>query len=277
MSKYKISCIESDNKDPINQRQLFLIQPLEVGHGITLGNALRRSLLSDVTGYAINALRINGFQHEFNVVPYLKEDLMEIILNLKQVVFKPSTFLPKELEAIEASGNKLKAVLNVKGPMIVTASMFLLPYPYLTLLNPSQYICTIVDESNLYLEVDIEKGKAYKLIEDIPKEKHLDRLKEGPGKTIFIDSSYNPVKNVNYKVKLINDAQGNIKEALLFDVTTNGSMSPKRALLEGSKILINIFAPILLTDSYMTLSEKLFALEPEKIIFEDENSEELIK
>lgn len=261
MNNYTITCIESNKENPTSHSSLFLIQALEVGHGITLGNALRRTLLSDLTGYAISAFRINALQHEFSVLPSLREDVMEVMLNLKQIVFKALPTFSSESDLALASNQKLKAVLNVKGPRVVTASMLLLPYPYLTLLNPSQYICTIVDNSSLYLEIDIEKGKAYKLVEESQKESSLEKMETGKGRTIFTDSLYSPVKNVNYKVKLINDTKGNIKESLLLDITTNGSMSPKRALQESSKVLLELFSPLLINPSLYSLSEELINLE----------------
>ncbi len=258
MTIYKISCVENDHENPISQRSLFLIQPLQSGHGITLGNALRRSLLSDLTGYSISSFSINNLEHEFVVAPYLKEDAMEIMLNLKQIVFKALPSYSLDSEFLEASNQKLKAVLNIKGPRIVTASMLLLPYPYLTLLNPNQYICTITNESSLYLEIEIEKGKAYELVDNMERSNELERTKGGQARKLLTDRLYSPVKNVNYKVKLVNDSIGNIREALLLDITTNGSISPKRALQEACKVLLDLFAPILLTETYENLDAKIF-------------------
>jgi len=257
MSKYRVMCIENAKQKNIDESALFLIQPLEAGHGITLGNALRRTLLSDLTGYAISAFRINGLQHEFSVVPSLREDIMEIVLNLKQLIFKPSSsFISGNTNA----DKKLKGLLNVKGPKVITASMLLLPYSSLTLLNPNQYICTIVDDSTLYLEIEIEKGKAYKLAEDAQNNATFQKIKGNIGETIFVDSLYSPIKNVSYKVKLINDSEGNIKESLLLNIATNGSITPKRALQESGKILLDLFAPLLINASLQSFSETLFDL-----------------
>ncbi len=255
MTNYTISCLESKKENPIYESSLFLIQPLEVGHGITLGNALRRTLLSDLTGYAISSFRLNNLQHEFTILPCLREDSMEIMLNLKQIVFKAPPSLQLNY------GEKLKGVLNVTGPLVVTASMFRLPYSSLTILNPNQYICTIVDNSTIYLEIEIEKGKAYKLVDEKRKENPFEKVDGGKGKPFFTDSLFTPVKNVTYKVKLVNDSQGNIKESLLIEIATNGSISPRRALQESSKLLLELFSPLLISTSLVHLSEEIFNLE----------------
>ncbi len=255
MPNYTISCIESKNENPTSQSSLFLIEPLEVGHGITLGNALRRTLLSDLSGYAISGFRVNNLTHEFNTLSYLREDSSEIRANLKRIVFRPSG--PLGLKEVK----KLKAVANIQGPVIVTASMFLLPYPYLSILNPNQYICTVVDKSNLYLEIDIENGKAYKLADETRRENSLKKVEGFQKNTFYVDSLFTPIKNVNYKVKLITDTKGNIKESLSLEIITNGSMSPKRALQESSKLLLELFSPMLLNPLFSSLSEEIFNLE----------------
>ncbi len=253
IQKYKIRSLPSDQEDTINQKALFAIEPLEVGHAITIGNALRRTLLSDITGYSISSFRINGVPHEFSVLPYLREDIMEIMLNLKQIVFKP--FYESNLYSENV---KLKALLDVKGPRIVTAAHLQLPFNQLTLLNPNQYICTIIDNSSLFIEIEIEKGKAYKLIDEKEIENSLQKVDaDNKGKKIFIDSVYSPVKNVNFKVKLITDSDGNIKESLLFEITTNGSTSPKKALLEAARLLIDLFTPLLITEEFIQISKEL--------------------
>ncbi len=260
--KYKIRSIPILQEDSINQKALFAIEPLEVGHAITIGNALRRTLLSDITGYSISSFRINGVPHEFSVLPYLREDIMEIMLNLKQLVFRA---LP-EGDLASDSNLKLKALLDIKGPRIVTAAHFQLPFNQLTLLNPNQYICTIVDNSSLFMEVEIEKGKAYKLIDEKEIDNTLQKVEpDKKGRKIFIDSVYSPVKNVNFKVKLITDSDGNIKESLLFEITTNGSTSPKRVLLEAARLLIDLFTPLLITEEFSEVIENINKIEVDEL------------
>jgi DNA-directed RNA polymerase subunit alpha len=244
-----LSCIESYIDKEKNYYGCFLIEPLETGQGITLGNALRRTLLSDLTSFSITGVRINNLKHEFSTIEGLREDILEIILNLKEIILK-SSFLVKKQKI------KLKAYLNVKGPLIVTAGMFYLPKNKLKIINPNQYICTIVDDTELYLEVDIENGIGYKLTEENKKKTGEEKLFLMKPSTLLIDSIFMPIKKVNYKIKLIHDTHGNIKESLCLEVITNGSITPKRSLQEALKILMNLFYPLFLTPKFVKLSEK---------------------
>ena len=170
--KTVLNCLDTSVDAEKNILGSFIIEPLETGQGITLGNSLRRTLLSDLTGFAITGARINNLKHEFSIVEGLREDVLEILLNLKEVTFKPSLILK---EKIANNGPKIplkfKAFLNVQGPLIVTAGMFFLPKDAFKIVNPEQYICTIVDNSNFYLEVDIENGVGYQLIDESRKKK----------------------------------------------------------------------------------------------------------
>lgn len=205
----------------------FLFEPLEIGQGITLGNALRRTLLSELTGYGITNIKINNIKHEFNVIEYLKEDILEIILNLKEIIFKNQTF---------QNTIKSKAFLIGNESGIITANKFCFLNKNLVILNPTQYICTLVNCLNFYLELIIERGKGYKL-----KEENLNL----DSNLISLDTNFNPIKKANYKVKLIYDKYGKIKESLIFDLYTNGSISPQRSLNESLKILIELFSSFL--------------------------------
>eukprot|EP01039_Chlorochromonas_danica_P017142 gene17142-20375_t len=150
----KLICIESYIDKNQNHYGNFLIEPLELGQGITLGNALRRTLLSDLTGFGITGVRINNLKHEFAVVEGLREDILEVMLNLKEIVFKSSSF-----SLMNQTYPKFKGFLSVQGPVIITAGMFRLPKNGLKIIIPNQYICTIIDNSNFDLEIDIENGK----------------------------------------------------------------------------------------------------------------------
>ena len=149
-----LTCIETYIDKNEEHYGCFIIEPLEIGQGITLGNTLRRTLLSDLNGYGITGVRINNLKHEFSVIEGMREDVLEVILNLKEIVFKSSLKTEKT--------NQLKVFLNVKGPIIVTAGLFQLPENSLKIVNPSQYICTIIDNSEFYIEIDIENGKGYR-------------------------------------------------------------------------------------------------------------------
>ncbi len=257
MTNHKIVCIESNSESSINHSSLFLIEPLEVGHGITLGSAIRRTLLSDLGTYAISSMRLNNLRHEFMLLPSLREDSIEILLNLKEVILKPSVFALNQ-------NKKLKGVINVKGPCIVTASMFLLPYNYIKVLNPNQYICTVTDNSTLYLEVDIEKGKPYQLFDDVRRQTPFMGMELSKmGHTLFTDGLFMPVKKVNFAVKYIHDSKGNIKERLSLEIVTNGSLTPERAFKESVKSLLDLFLPLLIDDIFHKVSTEVKSMENE--------------
>ena len=261
-----LNCIETSINSEKNILSSFLIEPLEIGQGITLGNSLRRTLLSDITGFAITGVRINNLKHEFSLIEGIREDVLEILLNLKDIIFQPTFLLNDEIKndetisSIKDSPLKFKTFLNVKGPLIVTAGMLFLPKKTFKILNPEQYICTLVDDSNLYLEMDIENGIGYQLIEEIRKKNPADRISVLEPTTLLLDSVFMPIKRVNFKVKLIHDSFGNIKESLLLEILTNGSITPKRSLHEAIKILINLFYPLLLTPELIKISEKFSKL-----------------
>jgi DNA-directed RNA polymerase subunit alpha len=256
-----LNCIENYIDKDQNHYGSFIIEPLEIGQGITLGNALRRTLLSDLTGFAITGARINNLKHEFSVVENIREDILEILLNLKEIIFKPSI---SNSIFFEKNGSHLnfKGFLNVKGPIIVTAGMFNFPENTLKIINPNQYICTITKKSTFYLEIDIENGKGYQLAEDNQKNE-IEIFSSLKPSTLVVDAIFMPIKRVNYKVKLIHDSKGNIKESLNLEILTNGSLTPKRSIYEAVKILIDLFYPILLfkdptTNSLLTHINNLF-------------------
>ena len=246
----KIVCLESHIKTDKSHYGHFMIEPLEVGQGITLGNALRRTLLSDLTGFAISGVRINDLKHEFAVVEGLREDVLEVLLNLKEIVFRTSF-------AAHHQDLKLKGFLHVQGPLIVTSGMFRLSKNHISLLNTNQYICTITDESEFYLEIDIEKGRGYRFAEDNYKRNMEEKLSPSRPSTLRIDSLFMPIKKVNYKIKLIHDTKGNIKESLLLEILTNGSISPNRSILEGLKLLMELLYPLFLTPDFLVTSSLL--------------------
>jgi len=245
-----LTCVETFIDNDQSNYGSFIIEPLEIGHGITLGNALRRTLLSNLTGYSISGIRINDLKHEFASVEGLREDILEIILNLKEIVFKASS---KDI----ANNSMCKGYLNIKGPVIVTAGMFKLPKNFIKILNPNQYICTITDTSEFYLEIDIEKGKGYRLSDETRKKKVREKVFQSKPSTILVDALFMPVKKVNYKIKLIHDTRGNIKESLMLEVYTNGSMSPKRSIQESIKILMNLFYSLFMTPHFLKISSEL--------------------
>lgn len=247
-----INCIETYIDKDQNHYGCFLIEPLETGQGITLGNSLRRTLLSDLTGFAIVGVKINNVKHEFSTVEGLREDLLEILLNLKEIIFKNYSTTNTEINISKCVG-----FLNVRGPVILTAGMFNLPKSTLKIINPNQYLGTIVDTSEFYLEIDIENGKGYHLSEEIRKKTGELKVSNLQPSTLFLDAIFMPIKKVNYKIKLIHDTKGNIKESLTLEIWTNGSITPKRSLQDALKILMNLFYSLFVTPDFLQISSEL--------------------
>jgi DNA-directed RNA polymerase subunit alpha len=254
----KLTCIENYIDTDQNHYGAFLIEPLEIGQSITLGNSLRRTLLSDLTGFAITGVRINNLKHEFAIIEGAREDVLEILLNLKEIIFKYSfSFQQKCFTQKEHSPMKMKGFLNTRGPKIITAGMFELPKNVVKIINPNQYICTITDDSDFYLEIDIENGKGYKLTEERKKQNLVEKLAPAGPSTLFLDAVFMPIKKVNYKIKLIHDSRGNIKESLHVEILTNGSITPKRSIQEALKILMNLFYSVFVTPNFLKISSEL--------------------
>lgn len=254
-----LNCIETYIDNDQNHYGCFIIEPLEIGQGITLGNALRRTLLSDLTGFSITGVRINDLKHEFSIVEGLREDILEVLLNLKEVIFNTSFSVKEEIseKLKQRVPLNVRGFLQVKGPVIVTAGMFKLPKNHFKILNPNQYICTIVDDSELYMEIDIQSGKGYRLTEEIRRRGDERKFSITKPSTLLIDAIFMPVKRVNYKIKMIHDSKGNIKESLILEILTNGSISPRRSIQESLKILMNLFYPLFVTENFLKISSAL--------------------
>ncbi len=223
MALFEIECIDSRIDGPRDHYDKFILEPLDQGQGITVGNSLRRVLLADLQGTAIVSVRIAGVNHEFSTIPGIREDVLEILLNLKEIVFKGD------------SNETMIGRLRVQGPAIVTANDFELP-PELTLVDPKQYVATICGNNVLEMEFRIEKGRGYRLVEKGIDETSLDFLQ--------IDSIFMPVKKVNYIVEDVRYKQNILQDRLILEVWTNGSISPKEAISQSSNILTNLFQPL---------------------------------
>jgi DNA-directed RNA polymerase subunit alpha len=247
-----ITCIETIQKNKKSNYSNFRIEPLEIGQGITLGNSLRRTLLSDLTSFAITGARINNIKHEFASISGLREDVLEILLNLKEINFKHS-FIGNAQTNLE----KTTGFISVKGPLVVTAGMFHLPQNVLKIINPHQYITTITDNSEFYLEIDLEKGKGYQLRNAARHKTDKVILTSAEPATLPVDALFMPVKRVNYKIKLIHDSFGNIKESLNIEIWSNGTLTPKRSLAEAIKLLLDLFYPLLITPEFLALSSEI--------------------
>ncbi len=212
----------------------FEFRPLEPGYGLTVGNALRRVLLSSLEGYAITSIRIEGVEHEFSTIKGIVEDVTEIILNLKQVRFK---------QQIEESENETVAI-SVSGQEQLTAGDFQNFISGFQVLNPELVICNMEKSVKLDMEITIEKGRGFVLSED-------NKKTNAPLGTIFTDAIYTPIKNVKYAVENYRVEQKTDYEKLVFDIITDGSINPKDALTEAAKILIHHF--MLFSDERITL------------------------
>ncbi|MGB0402991.1 MAG: DNA-directed RNA polymerase subunit alpha [Salibacteraceae bacterium] len=234
----KVIMIESDNK--VGQ---FEFRPLEPGYGITVGNALRRILLSSLEGFAITSVKIEGVEHEFSTVKGVVDDVTEIILALKQVRFK------QQIEDI----NSEKVNVKVSGKNALTAGDIGQYTSAFQVLNPDMVIATMDKDTEVQMELVIGKGRGY-----VPAE---DNKTEGSLGTIPIDSIFTPIRNVKYAVENYRVEQKTDYEKLILDLETDGSIHPKDALKEAAKILIHHF--MLFSDEKITLDTEEKAAEEE--------------
>lgn len=212
----------------------FEFRPLEPGYGLTIGNALRRVLLSSLEGFAITSVRIEGVDHEFSAISGVVEDVTEIILNLKQVRFK------RQIEDVD---NETVSI-SFSGKEQLTAGDFQKFISSFQVLNPELVICNLDSNVTINMDLTIEKGRGY-----VPAEEN--RKPNAPIGTIFTDSIYTPVKNVKYAIENYRVEQKTDYEKLVFDIITDGSIHPKDALTEAAKTLIHHF--MLFSDERITL------------------------
>jgi len=196
----------------------FIVQPLDRGFGVTIGNAMRRVLLSSLPGYAITAFRVEGVQHEFSTIPGVVEDVPDIVLNLKQIRMK---LVNKKTSRI---------LVPLKGPLEVTAAEIQKASPDVEILNPKLHIATLNAEANFELELRIGRGIGYAVAEE----------NKAPDQTlgiIPIDSIYTPINNVRYFVETTRVGQQTDYEKLTVEIDTDGSIAPEDALAYAGKIL----------------------------------------
>jgi len=212
----------------------FEFRPLEPGYGITIGNALRRILLSSLEGHAITTVKIEGVDHEFSTIKGVTEDVTEIILNLKQVRFK------KQINGIDFE----KVTVNVSGKTQLTAGDIGKFTSGFQVLNTDLVICNMEPNLKFKIELTIDKGRGY-----VPAEENKS-VNSAIG-VIPIDSIYTPIKNVQYSVENFRVEQKTDYEKLIINIVTDGSVHPKEALTEAAKILIHHF--MLFSDERITL------------------------
>ena len=212
----------------------FEFRPLEPGYGLTVGNALRRVLLSSLEGFAITSIKIDGVEHEFSTIPGVMEDVTEIILNLKQVRFK------RQIEDVEDES----VTLNISGQDKLKAADIQKFTSGFQVLNPDLVICNLEKSVQMNIELTIEKGRGY-----VPAEEN--KKVNAPLGVIAIDSIFTPVKNVKYSIENFRVEQKTDYEKLVFEIITDGSIHPKDALTEAAKTLIHHF--LLFSDERITL------------------------
>ncbi len=237
----KAECVES--KDNYGR---FVAEPLEKGFGVTLGNTMRRVLLSQLQGAAVTRVKIEGIQHEFSTIPYVKEDATEFLLNIKALRLKP------------LSGEPGKLILETEGEGQITAAD-ISPSSDFEIANPELYLATIDSkEGKLYAELDVELSRGYSEAED------TDNLAVG---VIPVDAIFSPVRKVNFSVEPIYVGQEASRERLFLEVWTDGTISPAEAISQGAEILTEQLSPFV---NYSRLSKVSVEKEPSHLAISDE-------
>lgn len=216
IEKPRIECIEEEG----GAYAKFVLEPLERGFGITIGNALRRVLLSSLPGAAVTNIKIEGVQHEFTTLKGAKEDVTEIVLNMKGLSVRTSSTEPSFKKTLK---------LKKKGPCVVTAAD-IEESDEVKVLNPSLYICTLETDGVLDMEILVGRGRGY-----VPAEKNKDVSL--PVGYIAIDSIFTPVRRANYEVENTRVGQNTDYDKLVLEVTTNGTVSAKEVISLAAKLL----------------------------------------
>lgn len=216
----------------------FEFRPLEPGYGVTIGNALRRVLLSSLEGFAIVGIRIEGVDHEFATIKGITEDVLEIILNLKQVRFK---------KKVDHEVSQEKVTLSIKNKSEFTAGMIGEATQNFEIMNPDLLICILDSSAKLDIELTISKGRGYVPAED-------NKVKDAPFGYIPTDAIFTPIKNVKYAIENTRVEQRTDYEKLIMEVTTDGTIHPEEAVKQASRILIQHL--MIITDENITFDNK---------------------
>lgn len=214
IEKPTIECFYSDENKDYGK---FVVEPLERGYGTTLGNSLRRILLSSLPGAAVTSVKIDGILHEFSTIPGVKEDVTEIILNLKKLAVRIN------------SENSKRVIINAVGPKIVTAGDIIADSD-LEIFNPDLHIATLEENATLVMEINISRGRGY-----VPAEQN--KTESMPIAVIPVDSIYTPVRKVNFTVENTRVGQVTDYDKLILEVWTDGSITPKEGVSIGAKIM----------------------------------------
>ena len=236
MNNISIKCLKSEKIQSGVCHGQFVINSLKPGQGITIGNQLRRVLLGDLGSLAISAVRIAGVAHEFSTIPGVREDILEILLNLKGIVLKSK------------SRNIQFGILKVQGPSVVTTELIQLP-PTVEVVNKNHYIATISTSNILEIEFKLEYGTGYKLASQTFLDDEENYLQ--------LDTIFMPVQKVDFKIENVYDNSNNITERLFLDIWTNGSISPNDALESASQIIIDLFTLLIKNTHIVDENNKL--------------------
>ena len=215
IEKPRVECVEMREEEHYGK---FVVEPLERGYGTTLGNSLRRILLSSLPGAAVNSVKIEGAPHEFSVIPGVKEDVTEIVLNIKGIAAKLYCDTPKTVY-IEAQGAGIITADDIKKDAEVE------------ILNPDLYIATLNEDAKLYMEITLCKGRGY-----VSADKNKEIIPPVNG-IIAVDSIFTPVKKVNYKVEPARVGADSNFDKLTIEVWTNGTLKPNEAISLAAKIM----------------------------------------
>ncbi|MGN1047446.1 MAG: DNA-directed RNA polymerase subunit alpha [Eubacteriales bacterium] len=243
----------------------FIIEPLERGFGITLGNSLRRVLLNSLPGVAVSSIKIDGVLHEFSTVPGVKEDVTEIVLNVKGITAKLHTSAPKTV-IIDVTGEKDVTAGDIKQDSDIE------------ILNPEHHIATVGEGERFYMELVFEQGRGY-VSQEKNKQLHNAQLGQNisaPIGTIYTDSIYTPIYNVSYEVEPTRVGSSSDYDKLTLDVLTNGVITAKEAVSLGAKILnehLNLFVDLsdeakkteILVERQETIKEKVLEMTIEEL------------
>jgi DNA-directed RNA polymerase subunit alpha len=246
MNKIYIKCLKSEKIQSGACHGQFIINSLKTGQGITIGNQLRRVLLGDLGGIAISSVRIAGITHEFSTIPGVREDILEILLNLKGIVLKTKTKMTQF------------GRLKTQGPRVITAGLIQLPSD-LEIVNPNHYIATISTSNILEIELKFEYGTGYRLASQSFSEEDENYLQ--------LDTIFMPVQKVDFKIENVYDTNNNISEKLLLDIWTNGSISPNDALQSAAQSIIDLFGLLLnnketTKNNHLNLKTQSISIEP---------------
>lgn len=224
MAQFQVECVESKTDKDQSQYSRFVLEPLERGQGITVGNALRRVLLSNLEGAAVTAVRIAGVSHEFATIPGVREDVLDILLNMKEIALRNYAAQPQI------------GRLVAHGPATVTAGQFDLPSD-VEVVNSDQYVATLSAGATLEMEFKIERGKGYRAV---------DRTRDDASSVDFlqIDAVFMPVRKVNYTVEETRSGSNLERDRLIMEIWTNGSLTSQEALSQAANILVELFDPL---------------------------------